>query len=501
VRADIEMSPLPLGEGRVRADIEMSPLPLGEGVLFRVFAISSFRDEKTKDFDKEVIDVTFSRFFPVVLSGLFVWLSIVSAATAAETKSPDKPKAVVEKSKPAAESKVVVKPKTAAEAVALGDRLREKKEFDAAIEAYTKAIKLDPKCAAAFCGRGRTYGEKGMTAASLADCNKAIELDPKNASAYNCRGCYYLDKDEKAKALADISEAIRLDPKLARAYNNRGGIYVNQKKWEKAIADLTEVIRLQPGQAINYINRGGCYLNKKQYDRAMADYDTAIRLEPKTPLFYELRGTAWIVQGNAERGLADFQTMLRLNPKDPAVTFQAESKTPPAEKSLKHGRRQVEKMLRDRPAMAQYGEKAKILNDWAARKFAGEDLHEEIFWEAAMPAVYWTAEHRMPEPGTPGHIQIARTYNDGPNKGKDRSFEELWRDAVFELNNITGVVEFTRLISLAGEGRIGRREFVVGIIANESRAEDKIRAFLYTRLSALGQGTRLDYASGSMACM
>ena len=45
---------------------------------------------------------------------------------------------------------------------------------------------------------------------------------------------------------------------------------------------------------------------------------------------------------------------------------------------LQRGEDQVRRMLRDRPAMAQYSSKAKVLYQWAARKFAGEDLQEEI---------------------------------------------------------------------------------------------------------------------------
>ena len=76
-------------------------------------------------------------------------------------------------------------PKTAAEAVALGDSLREKKDWDAAVAAYTKALKLNPKCAKAYCGRGRSYGNKGEIDKAFADLNDAIRLDPQDVLAYN----------------------------------------------------------------------------------------------------------------------------------------------------------------------------------------------------------------------------------------------------------------------------------------------------------------------------
>ena len=78
--------------------------------------------------------------------------------------------------------------------------------------------------------------------------------------------------------------------------------------------------------------------------------------------------------------------MMRLNPKDPAATFDESPKPTVTPKALEHGRQQVRQMLKDRPAMAQYGDKAQVLYDWAARQFAGEKLHQEILWDATEPA-------------------------------------------------------------------------------------------------------------------
>ena len=75
-------------------------------------------------------------------------------------------------------------PKSAAEAVAWGDSLREKENYAAAIAAYTKAIKLDPKSAKAYSGRGRAYGDIDKPDKGIADLNEAIRLDPKSADAY-----------------------------------------------------------------------------------------------------------------------------------------------------------------------------------------------------------------------------------------------------------------------------------------------------------------------------
>ena len=108
----------------------------------------------------------------------------------------------------------------AAEAYKKGLACFEKEQNDAAVAAFSEAIRLDPKNAEAFCGRGRAYGSKHADKA-MADFNEAIRLNPKLAKAYRCRGVVYGSEGEYDKAIAELGEAIRYDPKYADAYDCR----------------------------------------------------------------------------------------------------------------------------------------------------------------------------------------------------------------------------------------------------------------------------------------
>ncbi|WP_187150904.1 tetratricopeptide repeat protein, partial [Treponema endosymbiont of Eucomonympha sp.] len=68
-----------------------------------------------------------------------------------------------------------------AEAAAFGAQGNEryaKKEYDAAIEAYTKATELQPDFAEAFHNRGFVYEQKGDYGKAIADYDAAIRLKP-----------------------------------------------------------------------------------------------------------------------------------------------------------------------------------------------------------------------------------------------------------------------------------------------------------------------------------
>jgi hypothetical protein len=136
-------------------------------------------------------------------------------------------------------------------------------------------------------------------------------------------------------------------------------------------------------------------------------------------------------------------------------------------------------MLHDRPAMNQYGADADFLRKWAARRFAGESVGQPIVWDPT-PPLHSDAEHLAPD-DEPGAILVERFYTEGPKRGAERSFEELWAGAVFELHNISFAKEYVRLNSDAAQGKVPKAAFVAGILRYELQAAQQTRAF-YVKL-------------------
>jgi tetratricopeptide (TPR) repeat protein len=93
-------------------------------------------------------------------------------------------------------------------------------KVDAAIQRFSKAIKLDPNDHDAYTNRGHAYREKERWDAAIQDFSSAIDLycakddadAEKAAELYNYRGVVWFCKEDKEKALADLEEATRLDP-------------------------------------------------------------------------------------------------------------------------------------------------------------------------------------------------------------------------------------------------------------------------------------------------
>jgi tetratricopeptide (TPR) repeat protein len=152
-----------------------------------------------------------------------------------------------------------------------GDSLRQLRDFDRAIDDYTRAIALDP----AF------------------------------ADAYNGRGLAYRNKNDDARAIASYDEAIRLSPKTAAFWNNRGVAYYYRADFDRAIQNYDEALKLNPKYALTLANRGATTVRKGDAARAIADLDASIAIEPKLAPAWFIRAIARLRIGDTAGSNAD----------------------------------------------------------------------------------------------------------------------------------------------------------------------------------------------------
>jgi len=364
----------------------------------------------------------------------------------------------------------------AKDAMQRGRAAVQKGDFDGAIAAFTAAIRLDPKLTAAYLTRGWVYSAKGDFPKAIADYDQAIKLDPKSAEALCNRGDLLAKNGEIDRGLADLSAAIRLNPKLVPAYMARGFIYSEQGAHDKAVADYSEVIRLVPQDPQAYIDRATCLAALGKNAAAIVDLDAAIKLGAKDPRVYGARGAAHLHLGNYGQGAADLQAAIRLNPEDAGAKYAPSTKKELPAESLRHGQEQVRRMLRDRPAMARFGKETAFLEQFAVRKFAGEDFGEPFDWDPTQPKDS-DAENVAPVGGRRGLIRVEAVHSFGPKRGAARTFEELWAAAVFEFHNITYARKFLQLHQEAAAGKLTKAQFVSGIWKYEYLAAQRTRAF------------------------
>lgn len=151
------------------------------------------------------------------------------------------------------------------------------RDFNGAIEDFTKAIKLEPTGQFYF---NRAYAKSMIKdfEGAILDYNETINLAYRLAEAYFERGYCYDQTNEPNKAIADYTDAIKVDDQYADAYNNRAVTKLKQKKYEAAIKDFSKAIKINPNFSPAYVNRG--YAKKEIGDvkGACEDWNKALEL-------------------------------------------------------------------------------------------------------------------------------------------------------------------------------------------------------------------------------
>jgi tetratricopeptide (TPR) repeat protein len=279
------------------------------------------------------------------------------------------------------------------------------------------------------------------------DFDTAIDHQIATAQAYLERGYIHHWRQDIFEALDDFDSAIEADPKFIAAYEAR--------------AQLRNVI--------------------DDFHGAIDDFNHAIELNPKLTTAYAGRGSAYLKHRDFDQGIADINEAIRLNPGDLGQSYEPTSDKALDPAALQHGEEQLQKMLADRPHMAEHIEKGDKLWNWAVRKFAGEDIGSLIFWDPTSPDPF-ASRSREPFNGEPAAIQLNLFQQldhstSTQAKREQQSFEELWMCAVFELYNVTSSAEWQRLTSEANAGKLPRDEFIQAMMRSEYNAGQRTRAF------------------------
>jgi tetratricopeptide (TPR) repeat protein len=243
-----------------------------------------------------------------------------------------------------------------------------------------------------------------------------------------------------------------------------------------AVKALDHAIRLQPDQPRGYLARAICHYVLRNIDDAVADFDQAHELGDRSAMLYGMRGCCHLAQGRYRPGRKDLRKAIRLNPGDCGRRYRPSTNKELSPEALAHGRRQVERMLQDRPAMQGWGAEDGVLRNWAVRKFAGEDLRDTVDWDPSPPEGA-NADHMTPTDSQRGRIRVVEHHRRGPREGQPRSCEALWSDAVFELHNIALAPDFKRTSDQAVAGDMEKRDFVFAMFEIENRATQRTRAF------------------------
>jgi serine/threonine protein kinase/Tfp pilus assembly protein PilF len=123
----------------------------------------------------------------------------------------------------------------------------EQKNYEAAKEAFDKAIELNPEDWSPWSGRARVYREQGDVQAAIQNYERAVVLNPEDGGLYIERGWFYFEAVEDFDmAFSDFNKAIALQPE-PNNYFQRGHAYRLLGMVNEARADFERYLEITNG--------------------------------------------------------------------------------------------------------------------------------------------------------------------------------------------------------------------------------------------------------------
>jgi tetratricopeptide (TPR) repeat protein len=204
-------------------------------------------------------------------------------------------------------------------------------KLQAAIDAYTQAIKANPNQASVYVLLARVQIYAGKYDDALANAGNAILLDPNNSMAHAVRGWAQFQKGDLASAETSIQRALKLDANngMAHAYYAEivGTEYVNgtapQNGIDIAIAESKSALALAPNTIEAHRARGYILEITGNREQAVDEYKNAIALNANIPDLHIDLGRTYRALGQTDMAIQEYTLANTLNPADPRPSLYA----------------------------------------------------------------------------------------------------------------------------------------------------------------------------------
>ncbi|XP_021277356.1 hsp70-Hsp90 organizing protein 3-like [Herrania umbratica] len=232
-----------------------------------------------------------------------------------------------------------------------GNAAYKKKDFETAIQHYTKALELDDEDISYLTNRAAVYLEMGKYEDCIKDCDKAVErgrelrsdfkmiaraLTRKGTALVKMAKCSQdyepaIETFQKAltehrnpetlkklndaeKEKKDLEQQEYFDPKMADEEREKGNECFKQQKYPEAVKHYTESLRRNPNDPKAYSNRAACYTKLGALPEGLKDAEKCIELDPTFSKGYTRKGAVQFFMKEYEKALDTYQEGLKHDP-------------------------------------------------------------------------------------------------------------------------------------------------------------------------------------------
>lgn len=168
----------------------------------------------------------------------------------------------------------------------LGHLLYDQGNYEASVDAFSKAIQQNPDNAVAWKLKGAAFNALGRFEEGINCLNKAIDIDPQSGNAWGLKSFALNQLGRYEESIECTNKAIEINPRDCAAWNNKGFSFDALGKYDDAVDCYEKAISICP-EGRYWSNKGVTLTNDGKYDEARECFDKAIELDPENAARYE----------------------------------------------------------------------------------------------------------------------------------------------------------------------------------------------------------------------
>jgi len=215
---------------------------------------------------------------------------------------------------------IVVSAQTKDELFEIAQKKFNQKDYNGAINYYTKAITIDNRLIKAYINRSNAYLEQDEPKKALSDINTVLVIDPGNATAYNNRGKIYQQQQRYKEAIADYDKAISIDKKYFIPYSNKIRALLADNKKAEAKLTSEQLIQYFPTNPQAYIVSASYFELTNDTAAAIGELDKAVDIDKTINSLKERAALKDRIKDD-KGAIHDYSMLIIQNPNEPRFYY------------------------------------------------------------------------------------------------------------------------------------------------------------------------------------
>jgi len=192
----------------------------------------------------------------------------------------------------------------------------DRREYQAAVQEFTRALEIDPKMAVGYMNRGYVYNDLRLATKAEQDFRKALELNPKYGEAHLGLAYALLQLRRSTAALKEAEVASRLLPESESLHLVKAEGYRQRIMLTAAEGEYRHALKLNPNALSTYLALADVQYRAHKYAASADTLRSALAVAPNNAMISAQLGRSYAKLGQSSDALQAIDSAERAGGKD-----------------------------------------------------------------------------------------------------------------------------------------------------------------------------------------